>query len=600
LRVIALAGRRVDPPNSDARGFPLENLNLVKKGISELFRAVGVEAVVSSAACGADLLALAEAAALGLRRRVVIPFARERFRATSVVDRPGDWGPLYDSILDEVSSRNDLVVMQGEPGAPAAYAAANLAILDEASLLARSTGEPPCAALVWDGHSRGDDDLTRTFGDAARARGWQVFEVQTLRTCFVVQGFGEKTDLATGRVLNLDASYEVIKEAVEEAGLRCIRADEIIHSGTIDLPMYDWIYRADVVIADLSTYNVNAAYELGIRYGLRPQTTIIVAEDQFKNPFDVSHIVIRRYEHLGKDVGLKEARRFKQELASHIKKLLDDARVDSPVYTYLALDPPVERSSSSGGQEARADVTAARSSAAEMDQSAKDLLAQARSAMAQENFLAAKALFEAVRRLRPRDEYVVQQLALATCKIKTPDALSALEEARGYLQPLRPETTNDPETLGLWGSVHKRFWDVRHERGDLDTAIAAYERGFYLKQDYYTGINLAFLLNVRAALPRQAGDRPEAVADFVLARRIRRDVLRFCEAALAAAPDSAEARYWIVATMWEAAVGLEDPASAETFHQQARSLPVAKWMLETTQSQLARLEQLLLESPLKN
>ena len=45
------------------------------------------------------------------------------------------------------------------------------------------------------------------------------------KTCFVVQGFGEKTDLATGRALNLDASYEVIKEAVEAAGLRCIRAD---------------------------------------------------------------------------------------------------------------------------------------------------------------------------------------------------------------------------------------------------------------------------------------------------------------------------------------------------------------------------------------
>ena len=111
------------------------------------------------------------------------------------------------------------------------------------------------------------------------------------KTCFVIQGFGEKTDLTSGRKLNLDASYQVIKEAVEDAGLRCLRADEIVHSGTIDEPMYQWIYRADLVIADLSTYNVNAAYELGVRYGVRPHATIIVAEDQFKNPFDVSHIV---------------------------------------------------------------------------------------------------------------------------------------------------------------------------------------------------------------------------------------------------------------------------------------------------------------------
>lgn len=119
-------------------------------------------------------------------------------------------------------------------------------------------------------------------------------------TCFVVQGFGKKTDYTDGRVLDLDASYEIIKEAVESAGLQCIRADEIVHSGTIDVPMYEQLLRADLVIADLSTYNVNAAFELGVRYGLRPQATIIVAEEQFKNPFDVGHIVIRRYQHLGK------------------------------------------------------------------------------------------------------------------------------------------------------------------------------------------------------------------------------------------------------------------------------------------------------------
>src|SRR5512136_891167 len=103
--------------------------------------------------------------------------------------------------------------------------------------------------------------------------------------CFVVQGFGEKTDFTDGRKLNLDASYLMIRESVEEAGLTCIRADEIKHSGTIDEPMYEWILHADLVIADLSTYNMNAAYELGVRYALRPYATIIVAEEMFKNPF---------------------------------------------------------------------------------------------------------------------------------------------------------------------------------------------------------------------------------------------------------------------------------------------------------------------------
>ena len=91
-----------------------------------------------------------------------------------------------------------------------------------------------------------------------------------MSTCFVVQGFGKKTDFTDGRVLDLDASYAVIKDGVEAAGLQCIRADEIQHSGTIDVPMYQQLLQADLVIADLSTYNVNAAFELGVRYGLRP------------------------------------------------------------------------------------------------------------------------------------------------------------------------------------------------------------------------------------------------------------------------------------------------------------------------------------------
>ena len=135
-----------------------------------------------------------------------------------------------------------------------------------------------------------------------------------MTTCFVVQGFGKKTDFTDGRVLDLDASYAIIKEAVEASNLECIRADEIPHSGTIDVPMYKLLLQADLVIADLSTYNVNAAFELGVRYGLRPSATIIVAEEGFKNPFDVGHIVIRRYKHLGEDIGAKEAKRFRDDL----------------------------------------------------------------------------------------------------------------------------------------------------------------------------------------------------------------------------------------------------------------------------------------------
>ena len=90
-------------------------------------------------------------------------------------------------------------------------------------------------------------------------------------TCFVVMGFGKKTDFETGRTLDLDKTYKgIIKGAVTDAGLKCIRADEIKHSGPIDAPMYEQLLNADVVVADLSTSNKNAYYELGVRHALRP------------------------------------------------------------------------------------------------------------------------------------------------------------------------------------------------------------------------------------------------------------------------------------------------------------------------------------------
>jgi hypothetical protein len=87
--------------------------------------------------------------------------------------------------------------------------------------------------------------------------------------CFVIMGFGEKTDFQSNpqRVLNLNKTYKnIIKPAVEAAGLDCVSADEVIHSTVIDKQMYDNLLSADLVVADLSTANVNAAYELGVRH----------------------------------------------------------------------------------------------------------------------------------------------------------------------------------------------------------------------------------------------------------------------------------------------------------------------------------------------
>lgn len=428
-----------------------------------------------------------------------------------------------------------------------------------------------------------------------------------MTTGFVVQGFGKKTDFTDGRVLDLDASYDIIKAAVEAAGLKCIRADEIQHSGTIDVPMYQQLLQADLVIADLSTYNVNAAFELGVRYALRPYATIVVAEEGFKNPFDVSHIVIRRYKHLGEDIGTKEAKRFSDDLKKAIGEILAEPRTDSPVYTFLHwLSPPQEvqtKVSSVSGSAAGAMVTSMPGAGASsrgnahielQEHSAKASLDAALEKIAASDFIAACPLLEEIHKQRSNDSFIVQQLALATYKAKHPSPEASLLKAKKILEQLLPMSTNDPETLGLWGAIHKRLWELKRQEADLNESIAAYERGFSVKQDYYNGINLAFLLDLRGLQALKLGHRDEGVTDTVLARRIRRDAIRYAEQALDSELTN-EKRYWVIATLWEAAVGLDDNGGIQKWEAEARALKAPAWMVDTTVQQIRAVQATLAE-----
>jgi hypothetical protein len=176
--IIALAGRRVDATDATQRRFPLQNIRVVSERVRAMFKDHGATAVVCSAACGADLIALSEAGSLGLRRRVALPFDRTRFKETSVIDRPGQWGALYDEIIDQIEAAGDLMIVQ-RASDENPYSATNRKILDEALLLANRFHESVTAALVWDGITRGDDDLTEGFGVEARNRGLRVVEVST-------------------------------------------------------------------------------------------------------------------------------------------------------------------------------------------------------------------------------------------------------------------------------------------------------------------------------------------------------------------------------------------------------------------------------------
>jgi hypothetical protein len=415
-----------------------------------------------------------------------------------------------------------------------------------------------------------------------------------MSTCFVVQGFGKKTDYTDGRVLDLNASYEIIKEAAEAAGLRCVRADEIPHSGAIDTPMYEMLLSADLVIADLSTYNLNAAFELGVRYALRPSATIIVAEENFKYPFDVSHIVIRRYKHLGEEIGYKEAKRFRDDLTRTIQAIRAEHQIDSPVYTFLpGLKPPQRFATRSARMSASQRTTAPPSDLP----TAKALLDAALAKITPpdgklSDYAGAKTLLESVREQRPNDPFVVQQQALATYKSEQPSPEAALEEARRLILELGPANSNDPETLALWGAIHERRWELIGDPDDLSAAIDPYERRYYLKQNGSDAIGLAFLLDQRAVESLKIRDKDNAIADAMQAKRIRREVVRRTTQSAAQEPADPIKQFGIISGLWQASLGLGDDTAAAHWATQADALAVPRWMRESQQNQVDRLRRL--------
>lgn len=431
-------------------------------------------------------------------------------------------------------------------------------------------------------------------------------------SCFVIMGFGEKTDFQSSpqRVLNLNRTYEdIIKPVVVEAGHTCVRADEIIHSTVIDKPMYDNLLSADLVIADLSTSNVNAVYELGIRHALRPQRTIVLAEKNFSFPFDLNHLSILKYEHLGKEIGYQEVMRVRSALRDRITALMDSPEPDSPVYLFI---PSLQPASLARAPAMAADAAPPAPSSAPTDQkSFAELLASFRAAKdginAAEDWALPLALLKRLKTMQPEDPYILQQSALATYKFEQPDRKTSLLNARDILSALAPQTSSDAETVGLWGAIHKRLWDETGDRGHLDEAVRAYARGYYIRTDYYNGINYAFVLDIRAS--QSEGD--EALADRLLARRVRKDVLKICDRLLQAGA-VANDLFWIGATKVEALFGLDRRSESdalkveiarnerERVQREGRDPNAVRWMEGTLNAQLKALEALLPPIPDRN
>lgn len=177
MTTVALAGRRIDPPDAPHARFPLVNVAEVERRLGEYFHTYAIRHLVCSAACGADLLALLAAQKAGIAApTIVLPFNPERFRQSSVTDRPGDWGELYDVMIANARKAGRLVVLAADSSDDRSYKVATSQIVAEAA----AAGPDVRVCLVWEGAARGVSDHSTILADAAKTLGWPMDFISTL------------------------------------------------------------------------------------------------------------------------------------------------------------------------------------------------------------------------------------------------------------------------------------------------------------------------------------------------------------------------------------------------------------------------------------
>jgi len=97
--------------------------------------------------------------------------------------------------------------------------------------------------------------------------------------CFVLMPFDEK----------FNPIYEnIIKKVVEEFGLKCKRSDEIFGAKPIIEDIWEYIQKAQILIADLTGRNPNVFYELGVAHAIGKKV-ILITQNMKDVPFDLRH-----------------------------------------------------------------------------------------------------------------------------------------------------------------------------------------------------------------------------------------------------------------------------------------------------------------------
>ncbi|MDZ7751470.1 MAG: TRAFs-binding domain-containing protein [Gammaproteobacteria bacterium] len=433
---------------------------------------------------------------------------------------------------------------------------------------------------------------------------------------FIAMPFGMKTN-RQGAEVDFNRVYkELIRPALEAAGLEVFRADQEQRAGDIRADMFQELLIADLVVADLSADNPNVWYELGVRHGLRARGVVLISSGAIPTAFDVYTDRKLRY-------GLKDGapdpvtvEEDKAKLKGMVEKTLESwhGRKQSPVYHLLPhLQEPDWKTLRIGDARdfwERYDDWELRVELACKYRCVGDILVLADEAPVAA--FRAEAWIRAGQALRKVShfDFALEQLERGL-KIE-PDNLTGLEEQGMCLQRLalagahghsperarahyRGALAKHPEHVEFWallGRVDKDTWtrvwrqhgrteeemrgDAAYEDALLRAAIYSYTQGFRADpRHYYSGINALTLMHLYRDLTGDARYAPEMSA---LAGAVRFAAMN--------EPDEHK-HFWALATLGDLEVLIGTPEKVTAAYKEAIARNDKDWFaLDSSRSQL--------------
>jgi tetratricopeptide (TPR) repeat protein len=439
---------------------------------------------------------------------------------------------------------------------------------------------------------------------------------------FVAMPFGKKPG-PDGTVIDFNAVYEnLLKPAIEDAGLEVFRADEEQAAGDIKTDMFQELLIADLVVADLTLDNPNVWYELGVRHALRSRGIVLVQGPRSTQPFD---IYTDRKLNYSLQNGLPDPATLEKDqatLTEMVKATMESwhGRKISPVYQLLPnLQEPQWKALRIGDVVEfwqAYDAWSERIELARKQAKIGDLLVLADEAPAAvfyseahlkagvalrkaEHFGFALEQLEQGLTIEPGNLKGLREKGICLQRLALRGKLGhSLDKARAHYRKMLEIYPNDAETWALLGRVDKDAWieswhqvnwtaaQMRDEAGYQDAllraAIESYRQAFRRNPGhYYSGINALTLMH----LYRNLGGDPR----FDTEAATMAGAVRFaseCE------PDQGQ-WFWSKATLGDLEVLTGTSASVTTAYKEAIAHAEKDWFaLNSTLAQLRLLKDL--------